>query len=104
MSLVSKKVLEENFTQHKQTYKCPQIQCNKIALRLGHYVICGHYKRLIGCCDILVGNHSESPFSFLCGGGEGHGREGSLLLRGDLGPYMVTMVNVIHLIGHSSCV
>ena len=29
--------------------ECPQIQCNKTALRLGHYVICGHYKRLIGC-------------------------------------------------------
>ena len=29
--------------------ECPQIQCNKTALRLGHYVICGHCKRLIGC-------------------------------------------------------
>ena len=29
--------------------ECPQIQCNKTALRFGHYVICGHYKRLIGC-------------------------------------------------------
>ena len=29
--------------------ECPQIQCNKTALRLGQYVICGHFKRLIGC-------------------------------------------------------
>ena len=47
------------------------------ALRLGDYVICGHYKRLIGCyveTTSFVGNHSDSPF--LCGGGEGSWRGG----------------------------
>ena len=54
----------------------------KTALRLGHYVICGHYKRLIGCYVETTSLLVTIVIHLSCVEEvRGHGGEGSLLLR-----------------------